>query len=413
MKFCRYCGAQISDDAAFCPNCGNRLQGPPANSGRGYQQGPPANSGRGYQQRPPQGPGNRYQQGPPPGPGRGYQQSPGRGYQPGVPAGSGYGKQVKKGGFLGKLALGAVAAVAAVTVAGAVIGDDPGGSGKGGSGGGSRPTYGAYQQPGGNSGSGKTGKPAGGAGQTSSSAGSPVSGGRLVSCNKPLRVLNESGYNAYELLDAIEMYGKNAPSHIEVLPANNTVSINGNKITIKLPNVAFKFTCGSFQGGNPRTMVGTRDELTIYGTITESGETVEGEAYMEYERTGNRRVCYAAGPIDKVDGMTSSGAFSARITDTGTGSYEHLSVRNTYGHPRTGNDHYFSKFSLDYFPEDDYYMLYIFLYGDSEEERYYPTMEDEYVPHISRKFPQGRYSIVLISDYDTREASKYSTGIWN
>ena len=217
MKFCRFCGAQISDDAAFCSNCGSRLQGAPS------------------------GPGNRYQQGPPPGPGRGY--------PPGVPAGSGYGKKVKKGGFLGKLAIGAVAAVAAVTVAGAVIGDDPGGSGKGGSGGGSRPTYGAYQQPGGNSGSGKTGKPAGGTGQTSPRTGSPISGGRLVSCNKPLRVLNESGYNAYELLDAIEMYGKNAPSHIEVLPANNTVSINGNKITIKLPNVAFKFTCGSFQGG--------------------------------------------------------------------------------------------------------------------------------------------------------------------
>ena len=405
MKFCRFCGAQISDDAAFCSNCGSRLQGAPSGPGNRYQQGAPSGPGNRYQQGAPPGPGNRYQQGPPPGPGRGY--------PPGVPAGSGYGKKVKKGGFLGKLAIGAVAAVAAVTVAGAVIGDDPGGSGKGGSGGGSRPTYGAYQQPGGNSGSGKTGKPAGGTGQTSPRTGSPISGGRLVSCNKPLRVLNESGYNAYELLDAIDMYGKNAPSHIEVLPANNTVSINGNKITIKLPNVAFKFTCGSFHGGDPRTMVGTRDELTIYGTITESGETVEGEAYMEYERTGNRRVFYAAGPIDKVDGITSNGAFSARITDASTGSYEHLSVRNTYSHPRTGNDYYFSKFSLDYFPEDDYYMLSIFLYGDSEEDRYYPTMEDEYVPHINREFPQGRYSIVLISDYDVREASKYSSGIWN
>ena len=420
MKFCRYCGAQVSDDAAFCPNCGSSLQESPAGSGNGYQQGPPPGpgnryqqgSGYGYQQGPPPGPGSRYQQGPGygyqpgplPGPGSRYQQGPGYRYQQGAPAGPGYGKpakKVKKGGILGslvKVAVGAVAITAGVAVVSGVVGEPGGGSGGGGN-----PTYGAYQQAGGqaggNSGSGKKG--------------SPISGGRLVSCNKPLRVLNETGYREYELMDAIDEYGKNAPSHIEVLPANNTVSINGDKITIKLPNVAFKSTCSRVSGVSPQTMLATRDELTIYGTITESGETVEGELYEDFERTGNRQVYYAAGPIDKIDGIAPNGAFTAGITDPATGSYEHISLKNTYSHPRTGETSRFSKFSLDYFPEDDYYMLSIFLYGDGEENRYYSTLEeDEYSPHVDRPYPDYCYTIMLISDYSIRMASQYAVGIW-
>ena len=60
MKFCRYCGAQIPDDAAFCPNCGNRLQvtqPPPGQNLR--QQPPPVRDPR--QQMPPMPPGGRSQ----------------------------------------------------------------------------------------------------------------------------------------------------------------------------------------------------------------------------------------------------------------------------------------------------------------------------------------------------------------
>ncbi|MBQ7536234.1 MAG: zinc ribbon domain-containing protein [Stomatobaculum sp.] len=387
MKFCRYCGAQISDTAAFCPKCGGKIQSAPADSGYGRQTAD------------------------------GYGRQAGRQAAAGK---TGAAKKAKKGGALGtlgKVAVAGIAALAIGNVAKGIVGGVPGG----GSGGGNTPTY-PYQQAGGstssgktggNAGSGKAGSASGDAGKTTAKAASPISGGKIVSVNKPLRILGETGYSAYELLDVIEEYGKDAPSHIEVLPANNTVSINGDKITIKLPNVAFKSMIRRIEGVDPRTMIATRDELTIYGTISETGKTVEGEAFYESERTGDRPLYYAAGVIDRVEGVITGGAFSAQTKDEGTGSYEHITMRNMTGHPRTGEDYEFSKFSVDYFPGDDYYMVSIFLYGDREEQRYYPTLdEDDYVPHITYDFPKGRYSIMLISDYDAREASRFATGVW-
>ena len=70
---------------------------------------------------------------------------------------------------------------------------------------------------------------------------------------------------------------------------------------------------------------------------------------------------------------------------------------------RDGETEEFSKFVLNYYPEDGFYQMNIGLYGDVEEERYYPHRDqDKYEHNITTKYPRGEYDIVLISDFDVR-----------
>ena len=70
---------------------------------------------------------------------------------------------------------------------------------------------------------------------------------------------------------------------------------------------------------------------------------------------------------------------------------------------RDGETEDFSKFVLNYYPDDGFYQMFIGLYGDVEEERYYPHWDqDEYERNITKKYPRGEYDIVLTSDLDAR-----------
>ena len=109
MSFCTKCGTQLSEQARFCPVCGNLVsqqgqpQGYPQAPNQGYAQAP----NQGYAQAPnqgyPQAPNQGYPQAPNQGyaqaPNQGYPQAPGQGYsqaQPQAPRGNQRGPIIRK-----------------------------------------------------------------------------------------------------------------------------------------------------------------------------------------------------------------------------------------------------------------------------------------------------------------------------
>ena len=395
--FCRFCGSELPDDAVFCSNCGARIvsQHQAANQQQPEYQQP------GYQQ-------------------QGYQQQPGN-------AGANTRSPKKKGG-IGKFALTAAAGVAGVALAANVMGgfgNLPGGSG----------TSAAYEttaRPGSgknhdtgsgkDSGTGGSGKDSGtggggkdsgtGNGGKDSGTGSgganeqkkadPISGGRIVAVNKPLVILGETGNYNYQLISGIDQYGKDVGKHMETPPFNNEITIDGDQITVKLPMVAgFKFKADA--GTEMIDLFFFRDEITLHGTITDNGQAREGDGYMGGETSQRRQLYYASGHFTRIESILPDGAFSSKWEEPNTDTHEHDTMRGMGVNRRDGKTEEFSKFVLNYYPDDGFYQMFIGLYGDVEEERYYPHWDqDEYERNITKKYPRGEYDIVLTSDLDAR-----------
>ena len=394
--FCRFCGSELPDNAAFCSNCGARIvsQHQAANQQQpGYQQ--PGYQQQEYQQQP------RYQQ-----PGyqqQRYQQQPGN-------AGANTRPPKKKGG-IGKFALTAAAGVAGVALATHVMGgfgNLPGGSG-------TSSAYESTARPGGgkdsNSGSGgkNSGTGSGGKNPGKESGGAaeqkkvdPVSGGRIVAVDKPLIILGETGNHHFQLYAGIEQYGRDVGKHMETPPFNNEITIDGNQITVKLPMVAgFKYKADT--GTETVDLFFFRDEITLHGTITDNGQAREGDGYMSGEPSQGRQLYYASGHFNRIESVLSGGAFSSKWVEPNTDTHEHDTMRGMGVNRRDGETEDFSKFVLNYYPDDGFYQMLIGLYGDVEEERYYPHWDqEEYEHNITRKYPEGEYDIILVSDYDMR-----------
>ena len=80
---------------------------------------------------------------------------------------------------------------------------------------------------------------------------------------------------------------------------------------------------------------------------------------------------------------------------------------------RDGETEEFSKFVLNYYPDDGFYQMFIFLFGNREEERYYPNWDqDRYERRIDKPYPYGEYDIVLVSDFDARMGGPKDEGSW-
>ena len=377
--FCRFCGSELPDNAVFCSNCGARI----VSQHQAVNQQQPGYQQPGYQQ-------------------PGYQQQPGM-------AGANTRPPRKKGG-IGKFALTAVAGVAGVALATHVMGgfgNLPGGSG----------TSAAYEttaRPGSgkNPGTGSGGKNSGTGSGKNSGTGSgganeqkkadPISGGRIVAVNKPLVILGETGNYNYELVSGIGRYGKDVGKHMETPPFNNEITIDGDQITVKLPMVAgFKFKADA--GTETVDLFFYRDEITLHGTITDNGQAREGDGYMGGETSQRRQLYYAAGYFTRIESILPDGAFSSKWEEPNTDTHEHDTMRGMGVNRRDGNTEEFSKFVLNYYPDDGFYQMFIGLYGDVYEERYYPHWDqDEYERNITKKYPQGEYDIVLTSDLDAR-----------
>ena len=385
--FCRFCGSELPDDAVFCSNCGARIvsQQQAANQQQpGYQQ--PGYQQQGYQQ-------------------TGYQ----RGYQQPGDAGANTRPPKKKGG-IGKLALTAVAGAAGVALAANVMGgfgNLPGGSGTSAAyettarpGGGKNPDTGSGKNPGTGNGGKNSGTGSGGANEQKKV--DPISGGRIVAVNKPLVILGETGNYHYQLTSGIGQYGKDVGKHMETPPFNNEITINGDQITVKLPMVAgFKFKADA--GTETVDLFFFRDEITLHGTITDNGQAREGDGYMGGETSQRRQLYYASGHFTRIESVLPDGAFSSKWEERNTDTHEHDTMRGMGVNRRDGETEEFSKFVLNYYPDDGFYQMFIGLYGDVEEERYYPHWEqDKYEHNITRKYPRGEYDIVLTSDFDAR-----------
>ena len=146
-----------------------------------------------------------------------------------------------------------------------------------------------------------------------------------------------------------------------------------------------------------------RDEITLHGTITDNGQVREGDGLGLPNESQGRQVYYASGHFTRIDSFLSNGAFSSKWVERNTDTHEHDTWIGMGVNRRDGETEDFSKFVLNYYPDDGFYQMNIGLYGDIEEERYYPHREqDKYEHNKSTKYPRGEYDIVLISDFDVR-----------
>ena len=367
MMFCRYCGNNLPNDAAFCSNCGAKIVT--------QQQAQQLNQ-------------------------QGYQQSNGQGYQKQGRSGPDYAnvgaktKAPKKKGGVGKLLLTAAAGVVGVTVAAKTMG----GFGNLPEVFGIKPAYESTANPGngGTSGQKKV---------------NPVSGGKIVAVDKPLIVLGETGNPYYELISGLEQYGKDVAKHMVTPPFNNEIQINGDKITVKLPMVGgFKFTLDN--GTEQADVYFFRDEITLHGTITDYGQAREGDGYHD-ETAQGRPLYYAAGVITGIDSILDGGAFSSKWVEPKSDGHEHLTLTGMGENRRNGETNKFSKFVLNYYPDDGFYQMFIFLFGNKEKECYYPGWdEDRYEKVVEVPYPYGEYDILLVSDFDARMGGPKDEGSW-
>ena len=124
---------------------------------------------------------------------------------------------------------------------------------------------------------------------------------------------------------------------------------------------------------------------------------------MGAETSQGRQLYYAAGHFTRIESVLSNGAFSSKWVEPNTDTHEHTTMIGMGVNRRDGETEEFSKFVLNYYPDDGFCQMFIVLYGDVEEERYYPHWDqDNYERNITRKYPQGEYDIVLTSDFDAR-----------
>lgn len=155
-----------------------------------------------------------------------------------------------------------------------------------------------------------------------------------------------------------------------------------------------------------------RDEITLHGTITDYGQAREGDGYHD-ETAQGRPLCYAAGVITGIDSILDGGAFSSKWVEPKSDGHEHLTLTGMGENRRNGETNKFSKFVLNYYPDDGFYQMFIFLFGNKEKECYYPGWdEDRYEKVVEVPYPYGEYHILLVSDFDARMGGPKDEGSW-
>ena len=274
----------------------------------------------------------------------------------------------------------------------------------------------------------------------------PVSGNRFVKVSKPLYIISESGtgYSNLQYEKALDpSYGDYVPNdipEIEALPVNE-VTISGNKIKFTLPALA-GISVGVFADLDkvspsevPDEQIeinhSFRDDLTLYGTITEYGQT-QG---MESQSLEKMPAYYLNGTIDRLQNNLRTGrGFTCGYKKTvyhHDGLYKLVKEKHDimYTYPglteegkvsvyddegnyiRTKDVEYqaFSRFQILYYPNDDQFQIDIILIdtgttylegADGLGEEVAGTEETDFV-----------HRIILMSDYkylrDADEWYKY------
>lgn len=338
--FCTHCGNQLPDGSFFCNRCGARV---------GAVQGNPPMQSAGRIQQPRNLTGSAI----------GTQAS----YAAGASASGGRaaGTAAKAGGGLFRKLL--IAGIA-VAVGGSAISLM---SGTGGETGGDTDRVVIQEVKPGNVTTSNT-NPGDGSGKTvlQESQSKPALTGDRITSVSDMYIMTEQ--NVYSNL-GYQGYADKAdiPSDIEVtrLPANVSVSIDGNNVKISFPEIINAQYATLSRYGDERywtRFTGSRDAVTFYGTILASGETREETDAGVYS---DSPCYYLMGTIDSMkNDLIGGNSFAAmqRAVDYGNANYF---ANTTYGceslyiHEETldGGRYYRgeSVFEIIYFPEDKYY----------------------------------------------------------
>ncbi len=253
--------------------------------------------------------------------------------------------------------------------------------------------------------------------ETPRQAASPISGGTIQAINKPFYLLKEEDvFTSTKWAIAIEpRCTTHIPKNMKLREetANVQVKISGDRIDFKLPELIGFMPVG-FLGpevdAHPEMMTCHRDAITLHGTITDRGTTKE--------RDEPRTCYYLHGSIDSVDNDLLGGHSFNHMRkqylyyDEDTFSLLHCTHDSLYTNIEKGQDyirddrgeitgvcdaefHFFSRFELLYFPDDDFYQVEILLLENvtaNHEMGHGGRRESKHIDQDSH------YTIALVSD---------------